>query len=160
MTRKKSSRVKLSLSRYVDTAAPWIDERAVDILARIAEASDRAEGTLSVIVVDDTYIQKLNREYRGNDRPTDVLSFSYLDESHATDDNVIGEVYVSHETLERDAEAGGINPGNLFVRIGVHGMLHVLGYDHETETDALRMENKERKLLTDHMTASDVEALF
>ena len=110
MTKRKSNRVKLSLSRYVETSAPWIDSRVAANLARIAEALGRAEETLSVIVVDDEYIQKLNRDYRGNDRPTDVLSFSYLDDAEASDDDVIGEVYVSHETLERDAGARGLSP--------------------------------------------------
>ena len=152
--------MKLSLSRPVDTAAPWIDNRVTSKLACIAEALGLADKTLSVIVVDDEYIQKLNREYRGKDRPTDVLSFSYLDDSEASDDNVIGEVYVSHETLERDAGARGIDLGNLFVRTGTHGMLHALGYRHETESEARRMESEERRLLGDHMTPSEVEELF
>lgn len=152
--------MKLSLSRSVDTAPPWIDNRVIGNLARIAEALGRTEKTLSVIVVDDDYIQKLNREYRGNDCPTDVLSFSYLDDTDAADDNVIGEVYVSHETLDRDAGARGIDRGNLFMRTGIHGMLHVLGYRHETESEARRMESEERRLLGDHMTPSEVEELF
>ena len=152
--------MKLSLSRSVDTAAPWIDNRVTGNLACIAEGLGRAEKTLSVIVVDDETIQKLNREYRGNDRPTDVLSFSYLDDTEVSHDNVIGEVYVSHETLARDAGARGIDPGNLFMRMGIHGMLHVLGYRHETESEARRMESEERKLLNDHMTPSEVEELF
>ena len=160
MTKRKNNRVKLSLSRYVETSAPWIDNRVAGNLARIAEALGRAEETLSVIVVDDEYIQKLNRDYRGNDRPTDVLSFSYIDDAEASDDDVIGEVYVSHETLERDAGARGIDPGNLFMRTGTHGMLHVLGYDHKTESESSRMEKEERKLLGDHMTPSEVEELF
>ena len=152
--------MKLSLSRHVDTAAPWINDRVAGNLTRIAEALGRVGETLSLIVVDDEYIQKLNREYRGKDRPTDVLSFSYLEDASPTDDDVIGEVYVSHETLERDAGARGVDPANLFLRTGAHGMLHVLGYEHGTESDALKMEGEERRLLNDLMTPAEVEELF
>ncbi len=119
-----------------------------------------AAGAVNVILVDDREIRRLNRRYRGKDRPTDVLSFSYLEDGGPGEDGVAGDVYVSHETVARDAKQMGVAASALALRIVVHGMLHVIGYDHETDADAVRMERRERALLRRLLPASEVRELF
>jgi len=114
-------------------------------------------GVVNVIVTDDRALRALNRRYRGKDRPTDVLSFSYLD---GRDPGLAGDVFVSHQTLARDARRLGVEPGALALRIVVHGFLHVLGYDHETDRDATRMERRERALLRRVLPERVVRGLF
>ena len=71
-----------------------------------------------------------------------------------------GEIYVSHETLEKEAKQLGIDPGRLFLRIGVHGLMHVLGYDHVDDEDARQMASRERDALEGHLAAADLDKLF
>jgi probable rRNA maturation factor len=115
---------------------------------------------VNVVVVDDRAMRRLNRRYRGKDRPTDVLSFSYREANGRPGAGVIGDVFVSHQTLARDARRLGVEPADLAVRVVVHGCLHVLGYDHETDADAERMERRERAVLRRVLAASVVRELF
>jgi len=140
----------------------WLDKELSAKLRRIAAALVQSHFPVNVILVDDDYIQKLNRDFRGLDRPTDVISFSYIDdvEMVPAGESPVGEVYVSYETLEREAELKGIEVKNLFLRTGVHGLLHVVGYEHQTDGEARRMEREERRLLLDEMSPSEVDQLL
>jgi probable rRNA maturation factor len=117
-------------------------------------------GTVNVIVTNDRVIRRLNRRFRGKDKPTDVLSFSYLDAEERREDGVAGDVFVSHQTLARDARRLGVAPEHLALRIVVHGFLHVIGYDHETDREASRMERRERVLLRRVLPERIVRGLF
>ena len=154
--------MNLSLSLSEASNPSWLDDDLTGKLRRIAGSLDQLQSPVDVIVVDDRYIQKINRDFRGFDRATDVISFSYLndDEPRAGDDDLAGEIYVSHETLEREANAQGVDVKNLFLRVGVHGMLHILGFEHDSDAGLERMENEERRLLSAEMTPLQLEALF
>ncbi|UCH85213.1 MAG: rRNA maturation RNase YbeY, partial [Candidatus Latescibacterota bacterium] len=149
-------------SRCPARKTPWLDRRLIAVLRGIASDLGRNGDTVGLVVVDDDYIRDINREYRGVDRSTDVISFAYTGDGGAAVDSgdVMGEVYVSHETLLRDASDRGVSPANLFLRIGVHGLLHVLGYEHSTHSDARRMESEEKRLLLEHLSQTEVEELF
>jgi probable rRNA maturation factor len=154
--------VKLSLSGSEASSPSWLDEQLAGKLQRIAGVLEYSDLPVDVVLVDDRYIQRINRDYRGLDRPTDVISFSYLDDMDASpaQDDLAGEIFVSYETLEREANSKGLDVKNLFLRIGVHGLLHVLGFDHGSDADAERMEREERRLLRDEMTSSQVDELI
>ena len=128
--------------------------------ARAVETIAPRAGTVNVIVTNDRVIRRLNRSYRGKDKATDVLSFSYLEEGSRAKDAPAGDVFVSHQTLARDARRLGVAPENLALRIVVHGFLHVVGYDHENDTDASRMERRERALLRRVLPERAVRSLF
>jgi probable rRNA maturation factor len=125
----------------------------------VATLAPRAR-VVNVIVTNDRVIRDLNRRYRGKDKATDVLSFSYLEDGSGAGDDAAGDVFVSHQTLARDARRLGVPPENLALRIVVHGFLHVLGYDHENDADASRMERRERTLLRRVLTERAVRELF
>ena len=157
--------MKLSLSQSAP-GLEWPDRETAEALGRIAATLGRLRSTVDVILVDDDYIQGINRNFRGLDSPTDVISFSYVEDNSdgrqviPATENLAGEIYVSWQTLERDAKKRGLEPGNLFLRVGVHGLLHVLGYEHATEEEASRMEGEEKRLLLGYLGPSEVNALF
>lgn len=154
--------MKLLVSRLYEAAPGWIDtplERRITALVNSAGYEDK---TAEIILVDDTYITRINREFRNIDTATDVISFSYLEESEIfpDDTNSAGEIYISFETIEREAKQRGLDRSNLFLRIAVHGLLHVLGYDHLDDAQAARMEAEERNILAGLLTAEEIEPLF
>lgn len=127
--------------------------------ARAVETIAPRSSTVNVIVTNDRVIRRLNRTYRRKDKPTDVLSFSYL-ENGMGNEGLAGDVFVSHQTLARDARRLGVTRQHLALRIVVHGFLHVVGYDHENDADALRMERRERVLLGRVLPERAVRSLF
>ncbi len=92
---------------------------------RKALDADGREAELSITLVDDEEIKRLNREYRGHDRPTDVIAFSLGGPGQP-----LGDVYVGAEQARRQAEALGVPLSEELVRLAIHGTLHVLGHDH------------------------------
>jgi len=109
----------------------------------------RKEGEVSLLLVDDPTIRDLNREYRGRDRPTDVLSFA-LNEGELPDPapEMWGDIVISVESALRQAEEYGHSFETEMARLLIHGALHLLGYDHETtESEAERMRTQEAEIL-------------
>jgi len=150
------------LSRSEASSPSWLDEQLADTLQQLAGTLGQPDIPVDLVLVDDGYIQQINRDYRGRDCPTDVISFSYMADmdSEPARDDVAGEIFVSYETLEREANSKGLDVKNLFLRIGLHGLLHVLGFDHESDADAERMEREERRLLCGVMASSQVDELI
>jgi len=107
------------------------------------------DGELSVALVADAEMHALNRDWRGKDRPTDVLAFALREgadaEVHA---GVLGDVVISLDTAARQAAARGAAPADEVRVLLVHGILHLLGYDHErSPAEARRMFARQRALL-------------
>lgn len=124
------------------------------LLLRVAEAAiDHAGAALpaveiSILLTDDTRMRALNRDYRGLDRPTNVLSFA--GEAHTPHNGaarLIGDVAVALETTEHEARVQGKSLADHLCHLVVHGILHLLGYDHLHDADALVMETAERGIL-------------
>jgi probable rRNA maturation factor len=100
----------------------------------------------SLRLVDDKNIQEINLSTRGIHKPTDVLSFPSPQIPSPL--QTIGEVIISYDTLFRQAKEIGHSPKDEFFRLLVHGVLHLLGYDHETsKADELEMQSKEDECL-------------
>jgi len=117
---------------------------ALHVLRRLG-----VEGELSVALVDDAEIRRLNVTYRGADRPTDVLAFAARDGEpwHAPDD-LLGDVVISLDTAKRQAAARRVDLGEEMRLLLTHGILHLLGYDHErSPAEARRMFRKQRELV-------------
>jgi probable rRNA maturation factor len=128
-----------------------VDEAAiVDDGQRVLDRMGVPDAELSVVVCTDTFIQPLNLEYRGLDKPTDVLSFSQREGEEADpDDPMLGDVIISLDTAIRQAAERGHSLA-LEVRVLlVHGIFHLLGYDHEVDAEAEEMEALEREVLAE-----------
>ncbi|MBM9589140.1 rRNA maturation RNase YbeY [Leptospira sp. 201903075] len=103
---------------------------------------------LSILVVDDALMREINRERRGKDKTTDVLSFPLYSESPPIPFQILGEVVISMDTCLLQAKEIGHSLIDEFYRLLVHGILHLFGYDHETnEEDAILMRKKEDECL-------------
>lgn len=109
----------------------------------------------SVVLADDETVQALNRDYRGKDAPTNVLSFAALDAAEqenfippaAGESWPVGDVILSYETIERESIEQEKNLRAHFAHLVVHGTLHLLGYDHEDSHEADIMESLEIRIL-------------
>ncbi|MGE3770705.1 MAG: rRNA maturation RNase YbeY [Bdellovibrionales bacterium] len=96
---------------------------------------------VSVVFTTDTKIQKLNREWRSKDKPTNVLSFPLSPPVH------FGDIVLAFQTIRREAANENKTLEQHVAHLLVHGMLHLLGYDHEKDADALIMMRKEKAIL-------------
>lgn len=155
--------MNLSLNRFDDAELPWLSDETIGFLRKVSESLGPAAATVNLVVIDDGYMRELNHEFRNIDETTDVISFSYLDDEDPApekNDDVAGEIYVSHQTIEKEAKVLGVAPQVLFLRVGVHGLLHVVGYDHAGDDDAASMEKEERAILSGLLTPADLDALF
>ena len=115
------------------------------ILAANAVAGP-VRGTVAVLVDGDDRLQALNRQWRGIDKPTNVLSFA-APESPGSDGRHLGDIAISYETAAREAKAEGKPLPDHMAHLSAHGFLHLLGYDHESDGDAEAMERLERTIL-------------
>ncbi len=115
--------------------------------AGVLEALGLAHAELSVLLVSDREMRRLNRRWRGLDRSTDVLSFSQREGAGRAPDGMLGDVVISLDTARRQAAARGARLGDEGRRLLIHGVLHLLGYDHERSAAAARrMQRRERAL--------------
>jgi len=113
----------------------------------ILRSTGEARSELSIALVDDAAIEVLNGRWRGKRRPTDVLSFSLVEGEHADRrGRLLGDVVISVETAARQARARRRGLDETVARLLVHGVLHLLGHDHEDDDDARRMQAEERRI--------------
>jgi probable rRNA maturation factor len=132
------------------------EQLLTDIL-KFALAREQApqDAEVSVVLVDDAYIRELNRQYRGKDTPTDVLSFAMREsvpeeeaiEGEPEAEQLLGDIVISVERAREQAEEYGHSFERELGYLAVHGMLHLLGYDHEKEDDRKIMRQKEEEIL-------------
>lgn len=101
---------------------------------------------LSIVLLDDAEQQVLNREWRQIDKPTNVLSFPQI-EPFAPVAGILGDITLARETLEREAADLGKSFTDHYTHLVVHGFLHILGYDHIDDEEALVMEGLETQIL-------------
>ena len=123
--------------------------RAVLTVGRLYGALD---AEVSVTLTNDAHIHALNRDYRGVDRPTDVLSFALTESEEpeifdAPGGVVLGDLVISHERAAAQAETYGHSFLRELSFLTVHGMLHLLGYDHIEEEERLEMEEEQRHVM-------------
>src|SRR5262249_34149174 len=114
-----------------------------------------ADAEVSILITDDIVIRRLNRDFRSRDNPTDVLSFSQREKGPGespismpgTEHEVLGDIVISVDTAERQAAEHGLSLEHEAAMLAVHGTLHLLGYEDETEGGAELMRVKECQTL-------------
>jgi probable rRNA maturation factor len=145
--------MKLSLEISVQSAL-WRGLPKVRSMARaaidacVAETGVSApEGLeVSLLLADDARLRTLNANWRGLDRPTNVLSFPASSRERLSGARFLGDIAIAYETVVREAEAAGEATVDYYRRLIVHGFLHLIGYDHQTDEEAERMEGLERRI--------------
>jgi probable rRNA maturation factor len=123
---------------------------AAAALDSVPDAPPRAE--IAVLLTGDGPMRALNRQYRGQDRPTNVLSFAFAEEPDAVpappgEPAMLGDVVIAFDTLMREADAAGTPPLHHLAHLALHGVLHLLGHDHDEDAAAAAMEALETRLL-------------
>ena len=108
-----------------------------------ARKVEPADGVVSLMLADDDALHELNRQFRGKDKPTDVLSFP----ADAMDRPLLGDIAVAHGVSLADANAQGKALADHLTHLLIHGYLHLMGHDHETQAEAGIMEALEIKAL-------------
>jgi len=130
--------------------AEAVIRRAIDTAAASVTA-DIADAEVVVMLTDDAGIRTLNRNWRKIDKPTNVLSFPALraEGVRRPDDPppMLGDIAIAFETTRREADDEHKPFDHHLSHLAVHGFLHLIGYDHETEAEAEEMENLEREIL-------------
>lgn len=108
---------------------------------------------INLTLSNDDTVHRLNKNYRGMDKPTNVLSFANMDDADFENDSTLfdeielGDIIVAYETTKREAEEKGISQQAHYLHLLVHGLLHLLGYDHQTDAEADEMEALEINIL-------------
>ncbi|ARQ02851.1 rRNA maturation RNase YbeY [Pseudorhodoplanes sinuspersici] len=123
---------------------------AEDIVRKAIEAAAAFEnkpGEVAVMLTDDATIQQLNAQWRGMEKPTNVLAFPASDVS-AAQDHHLGDIAIACETVAREAEAENKAFSDHLAHLAIHGYLHLIGFDHETDDEACRMESLETRILS------------
>ena len=124
--------------RKIDTQA-W-----ETFAARAADAIGQSDSSATIAFVSDKTIRQLNRQFRGIDKATDVLSFPAGD----TDESVLGDIAISVDTADAQAKENGLNFDEEVAQLILHGLLHLCGYDHETDNGEMnKLELRMRKKL-------------
>ena len=139
---------RLSIDLMVE-AGDWPSPEAIEALAgeaieaavRVAGASLPPGAEVSLLLIDDEGIRGLNARWRGKDKPTNVLSFPQ------GEGPLLGDIALGFETVKREAELGDKPLHHHIARLIVHGTLHLLGHDHETDEEAETMERLEADAL-------------
>ncbi|MDJ0930882.1 rRNA maturation RNase YbeY [Breoghania sp.] len=147
-----SDDIEIDLTSNVDG---WPDEAILAPLAARAFAAARCEADLryfpgselSLVFSDDAAVQILNRDYRNKDKPTNVLSFPGGDEEGPVFGPLLGDIVLARETVMREAKASGRGFDEQLVHLIIHGILHLFGYDHQIDEEAVIMEGLETRIL-------------
>jgi probable rRNA maturation factor len=143
--------IALELSVEADGWAALGDAEA--LCRRAAESAVAAtpalwEGAeIGILLADDAAVRELNRAWRGKDKPTNVLSFPAPPHAGGPGTRALGDIVLAFETVTGEAEAQGKTLADHAAHLIVHGVLHLLGYDHETEDEAEAMEALEVRAL-------------
>jgi probable rRNA maturation factor len=150
--------VALPISDVLIVADCWLAQpdvetvivRAIATAAEIADA-DHGEAELAVMLTDDAGIRTLNSNWRGIDKPTNVLSFPALPPTGPSgpDDapRMLGDIAIAYETVRKEADEEQKPFDHHLSHLAVHGYLHLIGYDHENDADAEAMESLETEIL-------------
>jgi probable rRNA maturation factor len=130
--------------------AEAITHRAVNAAAEIVD-TETGDAELAIMLTDDAGIRTLNANWRGIDKPTNVLSFPALQPTGPSlpgdPPRMLGDVAIAYETVRREADDERKAFDHHLSHLAIHGFLHLIGYDHETDEEAGKMENLERKIL-------------
>lgn len=127
-----------------------IDENdLVNVIEKVSELLGIESSIVSIVLVDNEYIHKINKEYRNVDRETDVISFAFMDDETNPESGItdLGEIYISLEKAHSQSKEYGHSFKRELCFLLTHGLLHLLGYDHMTEEDEKEMFGLQEEVL-------------
>ena len=149
--RTSGPEIDIQVASALWQAEPKAETTVRKAIAAAAAMLSTADGEVSILLTDDSAIRTLNRDWRGVDKPTNVLSFPA---SKAGGGKLLGDIVIAYETLKRECDDEDRIFLHHLAHLAVHGFLHLAGYDHQTETQADEMEGLESKIML-HMNLPD-----
>ncbi|HSP50406.1 MAG TPA: rRNA maturation RNase YbeY [Pseudolabrys sp.] len=129
-------------------AQPLAAQTVRDAIAAAAAMLSTADNEVSILLTDDKAIRLLNREWRGIDKPTNVLSFPAATTKASVRMPLFGDIVIAYETLKRECDDEDRIFLHHLAHLALHGFLHLIGYDHQVEAQAEEMEGLESKIMT------------
>lgn len=147
--------VTVTFLRDGEAFAGAVTGKLIKMINDLLEEYGLSGGEAAVVIADDSYLHDLNRRFRNRDKPTDVLSFSYIDSEESPGqehepDFAFGDIYISIDRAREQAEEADHPLEREIMLLAIHGMLHLLGYDHVEEEDAAKMRKREQELLSQY----------
>ncbi len=146
----KSTQGTIAIDVVVESALWSAHRSAEDVVHRAIEAAAAfggKVGEIAVLLTDDATIRAMNAQWRGIDKPTNVLSFPPGEATLGTDCPHLGDIAIACETVAREAAAEDKAFLDHLAHLSIHGYLHLIGFDHENDGDALQMEHLETRIL-------------
>ena len=143
--RPSAPEIDIQVASPLWQAKPDAERTVREAIAAAAAMLSTAGGEVSIVLTDDEAIRALNREWRGIDKPTNVLSFPA---SKTGESRLLGDIVIAYETLRREGDDEDRDFLHHLAHLAVHGFLHLSGYNHETDEQAEAMEGIESKIMT------------
>jgi len=116
------------------------EQSIIDTIEHVTNRLCKEDIEVSIVLTNDIEIQKLNKQYRGKDKPTNVLSFEQ-------ELPILGDIVLAYETIKKESKEQNKSFKAHFTHLLIHGLLHLLGFDHQAQQDADKMEGLEIELL-------------
>ncbi len=141
--------MNIEVINLLDDKIELLDELK-SFLYKVCEDEKLDNVIFNVIIVNNEKIHEINKEYRGIDRPTDVISFALEDDKsfNRNDIRVLGDIYISIDKVKSQSEEYGHSFKRELFFLAIHGLLHLLGYDHMTKEDEKVMFGKQEEVLS------------
>lgn len=117
-------------------------EKVIDWITKIVEANSKKLGSITYIFCSDNYILQINKEYLNHDYFTDIITFNYNE-----GENISGDIFISLDTVADNAKEYGVTYNNELLRVIIHGVLHLVGYNDKTDEEQEEMTQKEDEAL-------------
>lgn len=125
-----------------------LTEKEAELVAKTASKFEKKiKGMVEITLIGDDEIKKLNKLYRGISKVTDVLSFAW-EEDQVVPSSLLGQIYISYPQIKRQSKIFKCSPQEEGIRMLVHGLLHIVGYDHADKNGADKMFGLQEKIVT------------
>lgn len=143
------NKIKFKIYNETEEDIKKYEKELKEVLKYALEKENLKDVVFNVIIVDNSYIHRLNKEYRGIDRVTDVISFALEDEKNEnyTDKRILGDIYISLDKAKEQAKEYRHSLDREICFLAVHGLLHLLGYDHQNKEYEKIMFAKQKEIL-------------
>jgi rRNA maturation RNase YbeY len=119
------------------------------LINAIIRSESKTAGEISIIITSDDYLRTVNKEFLNHDYFTDVISFNY-----SSNDKISGEIYISEDTVKRNSVEYNVDFDNEMLRVMIHGILHLVGYDDTTNEEKQKMRQLEEEWMVGYKTGA------
>jgi len=143
---EKPAMVDVTIASELWSAHPEA-ERIVERAILSAAAMAQTSGEVAILLTDDEAVRQMNAQWRGIDKPTNVLSFPAGESATAPGELHLGDIAIAYETVAAESAAENKAFGDHLAHLAIHGYLHLVGFDHETDAEAAEMETLETRIL-------------